>query len=34
MGVPSCRVTTADELVKELRRSFSTEGPTLIEAVI
>jgi acetolactate synthase-1/2/3 large subunit len=34
MGVPSCRVTTADELVKELRRSFATEGPTLIEAVI
>jgi acetolactate synthase-1/2/3 large subunit len=34
MGVPSCRVTSADELVKELRRSFATEGPTLIEAVI
>jgi acetolactate synthase-1/2/3 large subunit len=33
MGVPSCRVTTADELVKELARSFATPGPALIEAV-
>jgi acetolactate synthase-1/2/3 large subunit len=34
MGVPSCRVTTADALVDELRRSYATEGPTLIEALI
>jgi acetolactate synthase-1/2/3 large subunit len=34
MGVPACRVTTAGELVAELRRSYATEGPTLIEAVI
>jgi acetolactate synthase-1/2/3 large subunit len=34
MGVPSTRVTKADELVAQLRRSFETEGPTLIEAAI
>jgi acetolactate synthase-1/2/3 large subunit len=34
MGVPSCRVSRADELVKELRRSLAAEGPTLIEAVL
>jgi acetolactate synthase-1/2/3 large subunit len=34
MGVPSCRVATADQLVAELRRSHATEGPSLIEAVI
>jgi acetolactate synthase-1/2/3 large subunit len=34
MGVPSCRVTQADELVRELRRSFATAGPALIEADI
>jgi acetolactate synthase-1/2/3 large subunit len=34
MGVPATRVTTADELVSALRRSFEAEGPTLIEAVM
>jgi acetolactate synthase-1/2/3 large subunit len=34
MGVPSCRVTKADELVAQLQRSFAAEGPTLIEAAI
>jgi acetolactate synthase-1/2/3 large subunit len=34
MGVPSCRVTTASDLVAELRKSFSAAGPTLIEAAI
>jgi acetolactate synthase-1/2/3 large subunit len=33
MGVPSCRVTRADELVGQLRRSLAADGPTLIEAV-
>jgi acetolactate synthase-1/2/3 large subunit len=33
MGVPSCRVTSADELVNQLRRSFAADGPTLIEAI-
>ena len=33
MGVPSCRVTQADELVNQLRRSLASDGPTLIEAV-
>jgi acetolactate synthase-1/2/3 large subunit len=32
MGVPSCRVTTADALVAELRKSYAADGPTLIEA--
>ena len=31
-GVPSVRVTTADELVEALRRSYATPGPTFIEA--
>jgi acetolactate synthase-1/2/3 large subunit len=34
MGVPSCRVTTASDLVSELRKSFGSAGPSLIEAVI
>jgi len=33
-GVPSVRVTTADELVTALRRSYSTPGPMFIEAVL
>jgi acetolactate synthase-1/2/3 large subunit len=33
MGVPSRLVTRADELVEELRRSYATPGPTLIEAI-
>ena len=33
-GVPSVRVTSADELVKSLQRSYSTPGPTFIEAVL
>jgi acetolactate synthase-1/2/3 large subunit len=33
-GVPSVRVTTADELVEALRRSYATPGPTFIEAVL
>ncbi len=33
-GVPSVRVTTADELVKALRRSYSTPGPMFIEAIL
>jgi acetolactate synthase-1/2/3 large subunit len=33
-GVPSVRVTTADELVAALRRSYSTPGPMFIEAVL
>ena len=34
MAVPSVRVTTAAELAAELLRSYATEGPSLIEAVI
>ena len=34
MGVPGWRATTADQFVDHLRRSLSTEGPSLIEAVI
>jgi acetolactate synthase-1/2/3 large subunit len=34
MGVPAARATSCDELVTELRRSLSSEGPSLIEAVI
>jgi acetolactate synthase-1/2/3 large subunit len=34
MGVPSCRVTQADELVNALRRSLAADGPTLIEALL
>jgi acetolactate synthase-1/2/3 large subunit len=33
-GVPSVRVTTADELVEALRRSYSTPGPMFIEAML
>ena len=33
-GVPSTRVTTADELVTALARSYATPGPTFIEAVL
>ncbi len=33
-GVPSVRVTTADELVAALRRSYSTPGPMFIEAML
>ena len=34
LGVPSQRVTTADELVNALRRSYATPGPTFIEAML
>lgn len=34
LGVPSTRVTTADELVTALARSYATPGPTFIEAVL
>jgi acetolactate synthase-1/2/3 large subunit len=34
LGVPSIRVTTAEELVVALRRSYATSGPTFIEAVL
>jgi len=34
MGVPATRVTTADELSRQLERSFATEGPSLIEAEV
>ena len=33
-GVPSTRVTTAEELVTALHRSYATSGPTFIEAVL
>ena len=33
-GVPSVRVTTAEELVDALRRSYATPGPAFIEAVL
>jgi len=33
-GVPSTRVTTADELVTALQRSYATPGPMFIEAVL
>jgi thiamine pyrophosphate-dependent acetolactate synthase large subunit-like protein len=32
--VPSTRVTTADELVTALQRSYATPGPMFIEAVL
>jgi acetolactate synthase-1/2/3 large subunit len=32
LGVPACAVETADDLVTELRRSFSEPGPALVEA--
>lgn len=34
LGVPGERVTTADELVRALRRSYATPGPTFIEAML
>jgi acetolactate synthase-1/2/3 large subunit len=34
MGVPSSRAASADELVAQLRQSFATPGPTLIEVVL
>jgi acetolactate synthase-1/2/3 large subunit len=34
LGVASERVTTADELVVALERSYSTPGPTFVEAVL
>lgn len=34
MGVPSYSVSTADDLVAKLRRSYETRGPTLIEVVL
>jgi acetolactate synthase-1/2/3 large subunit len=34
LGVPSTRVTTADELVKALQRSYATPGPMFIEAIL
>jgi acetolactate synthase-1/2/3 large subunit len=33
-GVPGVRVTTADELVDALRRSYATPGPMFIEAML
>jgi acetolactate synthase-1/2/3 large subunit len=33
-GVPSTRVTTAEELVTALHHSYATSGPTFIEAVL
>ena len=33
-GVPSVTVTTADELVDALRRSYATPGPMFIEAMM
>src|SRR5665213_1479875 len=33
-GVPSVRVTTADELVSALLRSYATRGPMFIEAML
>jgi acetolactate synthase I/II/III large subunit len=34
MGVPSHSVSTADDLVAKLQRSYETRGPTLIEVVL
>jgi acetolactate synthase I/II/III large subunit len=34
MGMSAGRVTTADELVTELRRAFAEPGPHLIEAIV
>ena len=33
-GVPGVRVRTAEELVRELERSYDTPGPSFIEAVL
>ncbi|HVB71537.1 MAG TPA: acetolactate synthase large subunit [Acidimicrobiales bacterium] len=32
LSVPACRVSTAEDLVTALRRSYATPGPSLIEA--
>jgi acetolactate synthase-1/2/3 large subunit len=34
LGVPAVRVTTAEDLDRELRRSYAEPGPHLIEAVV
>lgn len=34
LGVPARRVTTGEDLVEALRRSYATPGPSLIEAVM
>ncbi len=34
LGVPASRVTSADELVDALRRSYATPGPSFIEAML
>jgi acetolactate synthase-1/2/3 large subunit len=34
MGVPATRATTADEFTEQLARALSTEGPSLIEAMV
>ena len=34
LGVPSVRVETADELVKNLERALQTAGPNFIEVVL
>jgi len=34
MGVPAARVETAEELTRELERSFATPGPSLIEMIL
>jgi thiamine pyrophosphate-dependent acetolactate synthase large subunit-like protein len=34
MGVPSVKVTTAEELVKELGKALKEQGPNLIEMII
>jgi acetolactate synthase-1/2/3 large subunit len=34
LGVPATRAETTTELTEELRRSLTTPGPSLIEAVL
>jgi acetolactate synthase-1/2/3 large subunit len=34
LGVPAVRVTTSEELVNALRRSYMTPGPAFIEAML
>jgi acetolactate synthase-1/2/3 large subunit len=34
LGVPNSRVTTAEDLVTALQRSYATPGPMFIEAVL
>jgi acetolactate synthase I/II/III large subunit len=34
MGVPAVRVETAEDLTRELERSFATPGPSLIEMIL